>query len=135
MSKSRNKFILTPKNRYIVVKEISMELKLKSGLILPSQSKTNSNGFRVMAVSEKCECGAAVGDMILINPMSGFPFTSEGVQYRIVADMDVIGIYDVSKLKATESDAPDKTEEEQFDEAVEFEGEIPFIETNPDRIN
>lgn len=94
-------FVLTPLNRWCVIHEKEIEARTKSGIILPGTSKTNSAAATIMAVASDCTNKALVpGALVLINHQSGYPFTSEGVQYKLVMELDIMGFYDATRVQA-----------------------------------
>lgn len=99
-SKKEKPFILTAISRYVVVKEFSFEGKTESGLVLldTEHNKNNSNVSLVMSMPEDTKLTIKAGDYVLVNPMAGFPIMIKGVQYKVVGEMDILSLYDVTQL-------------------------------------
>ncbi len=110
--KAEEPFVLQPIDNncskgyhYVVIKEREISAITRSGIILPSGSKTNSEAAMIVSVAPECGCGLKVGDIILSPHMAGFPVTIQGEQYKIVSERDITCRYDTTRMMVKQEEA------------------------------
>lgn len=92
---------VTPLNDRILVKRVEEEQKTAGGLIIPDSAKEKPQRGEVVAAGKgkttedgtKIPLEVKVGDQILFGKYSGTELKLEGVEYLMMREDDVLGIY------------------------------------------
>jgi len=92
-----------PVRDFLLVELVEVETALASGIVLPESSRKGNLRGRVVRVGEGRWNASAnrfngfscdVGDLVLFNKFAGFELSVGGVEYRVLRDVDVIGVFE-----------------------------------------
>jgi len=92
-----------PVRDFLLVELVEVETALASGIVLPESSRKGNLRGRVVRVGEGRWNASAnrfngfscdVGDLVLFNEFAGFELSVGGVEYRVLRDVDVIGVFE-----------------------------------------
>ncbi len=91
---------IKPLGDRLLIKPTEREEMTSSGLVLPDTAKEKPMEGQVVAVGpgarndkgERTELDVAVGNTVLFAKYAGTEFKSEGVEYLIIAERDVLAI-------------------------------------------
>lgn len=89
---------LLPVGKRILVKEIKIENKTKSGFILPDEDKPKNGPTQglIIEVGQKLENNLQPGMRILFNKFAPVSVSRGGENYLIINENDVLMIYKIS---------------------------------------
>jgi len=83
----------------VVIKAIPTEEKTKSGIIMPDTAKEKPQEGEVVAVGpgkmekgERIALDVKVGDRVIYSKYAGTEIKSDGVEYLILKEMDILAI-------------------------------------------
>lgn len=92
---------IQPLSDRVVVKLLSAEQKLKSGIIIPDTAKEKPQEGEVVAVGpgrldkdgkERLPMDVKKGDRVLFENWGGKDYKAEGVEYKILREDEILGI-------------------------------------------
>jgi len=84
---------LKPLGERVVLKEVEVESKTKSGIILPDEAKEKPQYAEVVALGDKIENASIdVGSKVVYKKYSGTEINLEGKEYIIIALEDLLAV-------------------------------------------
>lgn len=92
-----------PVRDFLLVELVEVETVLGSGIVLPESSRKGNLRGRVVRLGEGRWNGAhnrfngfsvGVGDVVLFNEFAGFDLSEGGQVFRVLRDVDVIGVFE-----------------------------------------
>ncbi len=91
---------LRPLGDRVVLKVVAREEKTKGGIVLPDTSKERPQEGEIIAVGsgrtlengEKLALEVKVGDRVVFSKYSGTEFKTDGEEYLIVTEKDILAI-------------------------------------------
>jgi len=75
----------------LIVERVENGHKSLGGIILPNNISTQQYHAKVLSVGPKVT-DAKVGDVLVVNPFCGVPFTHENKDYIMIRENDVFGV-------------------------------------------
>lgn len=83
----------------VIIKAIPMEEKTKSGIIMPDTAKEKPQEGEVVAVGpgkmekgERISLDVKVGDRVIYSKYAGTEIKSDGEEYLILKEMDILAV-------------------------------------------
>lgn len=90
---------IRPLGNRIVVKPLSAEQTLKSGIVIPDTAKEKPQEGEVVAVGpgelkdgKRLEMELKKGDKVIFETWAGKEYKSDGVEYKIMREDEVLGV-------------------------------------------
>ncbi|HWQ71198.1 MAG TPA: co-chaperone GroES [Desulfitobacteriaceae bacterium] len=90
---------IKPLGDRVVIKAIPTEEKTKSGIIMPDTAKEKPQEGEIVAVGpgkmekgERIALDVKVGDRVIYSKYAGTEIKSDGVEYLILKEMDILAI-------------------------------------------
>lgn len=91
-----------PVRDFLVVELVEVESVSSGGIVLPGSARKGNLRGRVVRVGDGRWDGSAgvfrgfscsVGDVVLFSEFAGFELVDGGVSFRVIRDVDVIGVF------------------------------------------
>lgn len=90
---------IKPLGNRVVIKPLSAEQTLKSGIVIPDTAKEKPQEGEVVAVGpgelrdgKRLEMEVKKGDHVIFESWAGKEYKSDGVEYKILREDEILGI-------------------------------------------